>query len=109
MNCYGAEGFRLGRFFPKLEIDEEAIKMWSSRDVSSLAACSGCRLAFLCGGGCARQVINRGGNLATDSVCPPLAGTAQLQTLIDYYLPRIAAKRHRALCGAEHGTTWMPL
>lgn len=100
MNCYGAEGFRLGRFLPNLEINERAMGMWSSRDVFSLPACRECPLALVCGGGCARLVVNRGGDLATDVVCPPLAGMPQLQALVDYYLPLILGKR-RAM-------TWRP-
>ncbi len=89
MNCGEAEVFRLGRFFPELLIDEGALRAWTARDVRRLPPCCECPLALLCGGGCSRLVANRGGDLAKDVVCPPMVNLADLQVLLDHYLPLI--------------------
>jgi radical SAM protein with 4Fe4S-binding SPASM domain len=89
MNCGGAEGFRLGRFYPELEIDERVLLAWKGRDALHLRPCRECQLGLLCGGGCSRLVANRGGDLATDVVCPPMVNVADLQVLLDHYLPLI--------------------
>lgn len=105
MNCYGAEGFRLGKFFPRLEIDEQAMTTWAARDVGTMPACHECPVASLCGGGCARLVVNRGGDLTRDVVCPPMARIPDLQVLVDHYLPLIMQKRRGA---ADQGRIWTP-
>jgi radical SAM protein with 4Fe4S-binding SPASM domain len=89
MNCSEAEGFRLGRYYPTLEIDRSVMTAWTSRDVLHLGPCSECPLALLCGGGCARLVARRSGDLTNDIVCPPIVNRKDLQVLLDYYLPLI--------------------
>lgn len=89
MNCSEAEGFRLGRFFPTLELDRSVMTAWTNRDVQRLRACRECPLAMLCGGGCTRLVARNGGNLTDDVVCPPMVNLKDLQVLLDYYLPLI--------------------
>ncbi len=89
MNCAEADGFRLGRFHPKLALDEAALAAWTARDTALLRRCRECDLAPMCGGGCARVVAIRGGRLADDVVCPPMVNHKDLQVLVDHYLPRI--------------------
>ena len=88
MSCATADGFRLGRFSPTLQLDVRELERWQARDVTRLAACRQCPLAPLCGGGCARLVANRGGRLAEDVVCPPMVNPRDLQVLVDHYLSR---------------------
>jgi radical SAM protein with 4Fe4S-binding SPASM domain len=90
MSCATAEGFRLGRFYPTLQVDVREYERWQARDVTRLAACRECELALLCGGGCARLVANRGGRLTEDIVCPPMVNRRDLQVFVDYYLSRRA-------------------
>lgn len=89
MNCCEAEGFRLGRFHPKLEIEERVLESWLSRDVARLDPCNECSLALICGGGCGRMVASAGGDLRNDVICPPMANREGLEVLMDYYLPVI--------------------
>ena len=48
----GNPRYRLGRFYPAIARDEQAIAQWSDRSTFHIAECADCNLAPLCGGGC---------------------------------------------------------
>ncbi len=48
----GNAKYRLGSYWPDPKIDEAAIAPWQARSTATIAACAGCALAPLCGGGC---------------------------------------------------------
>lgn len=67
----GKEGERLGTFFPDVTKNEEMIRQWASRDVTSIAECRNCPVQLACGGGCGSVAKNRTGSvLSTD--CRPV-------------------------------------
>ena len=48
----GNPRYRLGRFYPTIERDEQAIATWRERSTFNIEECKQCNLAPLCGGGC---------------------------------------------------------
>jgi uncharacterized protein len=52
---------RLGRFYPNVERDDQAIASWNGRSTFTVAECTTCNLASLCGGGCGALAASRTG------------------------------------------------
>lgn len=59
----GKGGEELGAFFPKLQIDEDAVEEWEERDVLSIEKCGTCNLRLACGGGCGSVAKNWNGGI----------------------------------------------
>lgn len=53
---------RLGRYYPEVERDEEAIAGWRARSTLTIDACAECALAPMCGGGCGAIAAARTGS-----------------------------------------------
>ncbi|MDJ0768317.1 MAG: radical SAM protein [Ilumatobacter sp.] len=51
---------RVGRYDPEFVIDEEAASRWASRSVLRMPYCDGCKVRFICAGGCAIEGFNKG-------------------------------------------------
>ncbi len=58
----GHPAHRLGRFHPEVARDEAAIARWRERSTLTIAACQGCSLAPVCGGGCGAIAWNQHGS-----------------------------------------------
>ncbi|MCP4582479.1 MAG: hypothetical protein GY839_12785 [candidate division Zixibacteria bacterium] len=97
MNCCETEVFRLGRFYPTLDMDRQVLASWMNRDVLNLSPCKECALALVCGGGCSRLVLNHGMDFKKDVVCPPMLNMGDMQILMDYYIPLILKEQGNAL------------
>ncbi len=69
----GKEGEALGRFYPRLELNGQAVRAWQQRDVTQIPECSHCALQLACGGGCASLAKNRHGSLLAPD-CRPADG-----------------------------------
>lgn len=89
MGCCNMENFRLGRFHPTFELNEDVLNNWTNRNILNLSSCKDCSLALICGGGCSRLVLNHIGDLKSEVVCPPMLNMDNLQILLDHYLPLI--------------------
>jgi uncharacterized protein len=50
----------IGRYYPEYILKDNSI---ATRTIESIEKCSECKLAFLCGGGCAYGVIDEGGDV----------------------------------------------
>ncbi len=48
----GNKDIAIGKFYPELELDEDRMDLWRSRDIISIKKCRDCRFAPICGGGC---------------------------------------------------------
>jgi uncharacterized protein len=48
----GNPRYRLGRYWPRIELDEAAVEPWRTRNVGTIERCATCDVAALCGGGC---------------------------------------------------------
>ncbi len=72
----GRPEFRVGRYIPRLELDEKVSKMWRENDSLEAQCCAHCRAKLCCGGGCwFRRIAAVGsptGNLCTEQVLPML-------------------------------------
>ncbi len=93
MNACEADGSPQGRFHPAVEVNEDLLVRWKNRHVFQLSPCRECPLALLCGGGCTRLALSGCecgcGDLQDAVACPPMMNMQALQSLVDYYLPRI--------------------
>ncbi len=56
----GNPKYRLGRFWPTLELDAAAIAPWRARNVTTIEKCRTCEVATVCGGGCAALADSQG-------------------------------------------------
>ena len=67
----GNPRYRLGTYAPVVQLDQDAIAVWSKRSVFGIPACAGCELAPVCGGGCGALASEQHGDiLGTD--CRPV-------------------------------------
>ncbi|MDX9721557.1 MAG: radical SAM protein [Myxococcota bacterium] len=73
----GKDGEELGRFWPSVERDEDAIADWQDRDVLAIEQCRSCALRLACGGGCASLARNRCGELHAPD-CRPIRELLEL-------------------------------
>ena len=79
----GRDEFRLGKFWPEVELNETAIGTWQKRDVLAISKCQECSYNVICGGGCGVVAANhsQGEILAPD--CRPVQDMLDLG--INYY------------------------
>lgn len=67
----------LGTFYPEVNRNRNLIDAWESRDVTSIAGCSGCNLQLACGGGCGSVAKNRTGEICSTD-CRPVTELLEL-------------------------------
>ena len=67
----GREKYKLGTVYPKIDIDEEKISQWTSRDITSIPECKDCSDALACGGGCGVVAAEKNGNIKSAD-CRPI-------------------------------------
>lgn len=48
----GNNGYRVGTFYPKYELDDEKINDWFNRSVNVIPKCKNCKYRYICGTGC---------------------------------------------------------
>jgi len=72
----GNEEYKIGTYFPKFEFNSNYY-LWKNRTASKIKECYDCKLAPLCGGGCALEAKNRDGTIYK-SYC------SETKPLIDY-------------------------
>ncbi|MBK9517708.1 MAG: radical SAM protein [Anaeromyxobacter sp.] len=56
----GNPRYRLGSFHPEIRHDQAAIAPWRARNTGTIAACQGCDVAAVCGGGCGALADSQG-------------------------------------------------
>ncbi len=68
--CTGLSKFKIGHYYPEVNIDDNAAKMWGInnsihdvRSIDSLDKCKNCKAATFCGGYCALEAICDNGNV----------------------------------------------
>ncbi len=66
----GKEEEALGTFFPRVTKNEQMIREWVSRDVTSIEACKNCSVQLACGGGCGSVARNKNGSLLSPDCRP---------------------------------------
>ncbi|HPD06409.1 MAG TPA: radical SAM protein [Candidatus Bipolaricaulis sp.] len=72
----GRPEFRVGRYIPCLQLDEEVSRLWRQHDSLEAPGCASCRAKLCCGGGCwFRRIAAVGspvGDCCTEHVLPML-------------------------------------
>lgn len=61
--CIGKIDLAVGEFRPSFQLYDQAINMWSNRNVLTVDECRECDIALLCGGGCAYSAIAANGDI----------------------------------------------
>ena len=56
----GQDEYIVGSYKDKIEFDEEALAKWQGKNISKVDACSKCKYAFFCGGGCMAGALREG-------------------------------------------------
>lgn len=58
LEAAGDRTLRVGAYDPVWKIDEEQAVRWSHRTVLGISKCNGCKIRFICSGGCAMESFN---------------------------------------------------
>ena len=56
----GNKDYRIGTYLNNVSFDEEELNNWYGRNISTTPACSKCKYAFFCGGGCQAHALSEG-------------------------------------------------
>lgn len=48
----GNNGYRVGQFYPKYDIENKKLQNWQNRSVNYLEKCKNCKYRYICGTGC---------------------------------------------------------
>ncbi|MBL7728184.1 MAG: SPASM domain-containing protein, partial [Dinghuibacter sp.] len=56
----GQDEFLVGSYKNGIQFDREAIDKWQGKNISKVDACSKCKYAFFCGGGCMAGALREG-------------------------------------------------
>ncbi|HBN07322.1 MAG TPA: radical SAM/SPASM domain-containing protein [Cyanobacteria bacterium UBA8530] len=67
----GREGYAIGRYFPEVVFDREALKKWQMRSILTIDKCRDCSVGVVCGGGCAVLAKEKSGDLLAPN-CKPV-------------------------------------
>ena len=67
----------LGTFYPTVNLKEEIIEQWESRDVTSIPGCRDCSVQLACGGGCGSVAKNNTGTICSTD-CRPVKELMEL-------------------------------
>jgi len=67
----------LGTFYPTVNLKEEIIEQWESRDVTSIPGCRDCSVQLACGGGCGSVAKNNTGTVCSVD-CRPVKELMEL-------------------------------
>jgi uncharacterized protein len=61
LEAVGDRGRRVGTYDPAWNLDEAAFGRWTHRNVLTLPECRGCKIRFICAGGCTIESFNHNG------------------------------------------------
>ena len=67
----------LGTFYPVINLKEDIVQEWESRDIRSIEECRTCSVQLACGGGCASVAKNRTGKICSAD-CRPVKELLEL-------------------------------
>jgi uncharacterized protein len=56
----GQDEFVVGSYKEKIDFNEDALDKWQGKNISKVDACSKCKYAFFCGGGCMAGALREG-------------------------------------------------
>jgi len=73
----GKSNESLGTFYPNVELFDDQVEKWQTRDIISITECNDCNLQLACGGGCGSVAKNRTGNICSPD-CRPVKELIEL-------------------------------
>ncbi len=85
----GRDEYRLGRYWPTVEKNEQQIADWQSRDVTKIEKCRDCSYNVICGGGCGVVASNQNNMKINSPNCRPVQEILEIG--INYYADEIRA------------------
>lgn len=85
----GREEYRLGKFYPEIELEENSIKIWQQRSVKTIPECKECKYDVLCGGGCGVVAANKHDGSILSPDCRPIQQLLEIG--INHYIDEIKA------------------
>lgn len=56
----GIDEYKVGTYRNELKLNETELENWYGRNISMTPACSKCKYAFFCGGGCQAHALKEG-------------------------------------------------
>ena len=62
----------LGTFWPEINLNEDAINKWKSRDTKNIPECGDCKYDVICGGGCGVVAANKNDGNILSPDCRPV-------------------------------------
>lgn len=68
----GRAKYSIGKFKPYLNLNPDMIRWWKDRTCENIKKCQACNLAYICGGNCAYEAIEKNKDMHTPS-CPPVS------------------------------------
>lgn len=89
----GREEYKLGTFWPKVNMNTDAVQTWQRRDVTTIEKCHDCAYNVICGGGCGVVAANHNSGEILSSDCRPIRELIEIG--VDYYaedLKRMASE-----------------
>ena len=83
----GRKEYRLGTFWPEVELDMDVINTWKSRDVKHIQKCNDCQYDVICGGGCGVIAANKNNGDILSPDCRPVKDLIDMG--VNYYIKEI--------------------
>ncbi|GEM_PF-2783545 len=68
----GRAKYSIGKFKPYLHLNHDMIQWWKDRTCENIEKCQACNLAYICGGNCAYEAIEKNKDIHSPS-CPPVS------------------------------------
>lgn len=84
-NVAGNSKYAIGKFYPKLKLDQDKMHIWRRRRFTENPECLDCKAVFLCGGGCTLQSILK--HKGKRAFCPEVMDN--LRAAMNYYFDEI--------------------
>jgi len=68
----GRADYSIGKFKPYLHLNHDMIQWWKDRTCENIEKCKVCNLAYICGGNCAYEAIEKNKDIHSPC-CPPVS------------------------------------
>ena len=78
--------FKLGTFYPAVNLNNDQIAEWQSRNVLNIPECQDCQHNIICGGGCGVVAAHKNGSVLSPD-CRPIQALVDLG--VNYYIDEI--------------------
>lgn len=83
----GRQEYLLGKFWPEVKLNDQAITQWQTRNVVNIKECQDCKYDVICGGGCGVVSANQHQGRVHSPDCRPIKELLDIG--VNYYLDDI--------------------